>query len=303
MEDTPFDPRAVATAARCSRPRTRPRRVHGRRHQHRVRHPGFPQPGRALVALRPAGAHLPEVLRERRDTPSVLGDGRSLYPALKAARPNRAHLALAAIERRGGLRRIITQNIDGLHQRAGTSRDKVIEIHGTALAVACLSCGARSDRAPVQARFAAGDVDPHCDCGGLLKPATISFGQSMPERETAQAFEDAAAADAFLVIGSSLVVYPAASLPGVALEHGAPLVIVNREPTPYDDQATVRCTAAPATPSRRSRRRSASRLPNSFLFRLQRTAALPRLVVVRRVPAPPRWDRPPAGIVTAVNPA
>src|SRR5262249_48799019 len=92
---------------------------------------------------------------------------------------------------------------------------------------------------PVQQRFADGDVDPHCDCGGLLKPATISFGQAMPERETAQAFADAADADVFLVVGSSLVVFPAASLPGTALEHGAALGIVNREPTPYDGHADV----------------------------------------------------------------
>jgi NAD-dependent deacetylase len=165
--------------------------------------------------------------------------GASLYPLLRDAEPNAAHRALAALERRGGLRRIVTQNIDGLHQRAGTSAEKIIEIHGTALVVACLTCGGRRDRDQVQARFAAGDADPHCECGGLLKPATISFGQAMPERETAQAFADAAAADVFLVVGSSLVVFPAASLPGTALEHGADLVIVNREETPYDGNATV----------------------------------------------------------------
>ncbi len=165
--------------------------------------------------------------------------GAELYPVLKRAQPNRAHRFLAALERRGGVRRIVTQNIDGLHQRAGSAPERVIEIHGTALEVGCLTCGARHDREPVQARVAAGDVDPRCDCGGLLKPATISFGQAMPERETAQAFEDAAASDVFLVVGSSLVVYPAASLPAAALERGATLVIVNREPTPYDAIATL----------------------------------------------------------------
>jgi NAD-dependent protein deacetylase/lipoamidase len=165
--------------------------------------------------------------------------GADIYPALRDALPNTAHRTLAALERRGGLRRIVTQNIDGLHQKAGSSPAKVIEIHGTALAVACLSCGTRLDRDGVQARFAAGDVDPHCPCGGLLKPATISFGQAMPERETAMAFADAAASDVFLVVGSSLVVFPAADLPRVALEHGARLVIVNREATPYDAHAEV----------------------------------------------------------------
>jgi NAD-dependent deacetylase len=165
--------------------------------------------------------------------------GASLYPLLRDAQPNAAHRTLAALERRGGLRRIITQNIDGLHQRAGTSAERIIEIHGTALEVGCLTCGARRDRDAVQARVAAGDVDPRCECGGLLKPATISFGQAMPERETALAFADAAAADVFLVVGSSLVVYPAASLPAVALENGAALVVINREPTPYDAGASV----------------------------------------------------------------
>ena len=165
--------------------------------------------------------------------------GATLYPALVAAQPNPAHRALAAIERRGGLRRIITQNIDGLHQRAGSSPEKVIEIHGTALEVVCLSCDERTDRERVQARFAAGETDLRCACGGLLKPATISFGQAMPERETTQAYADAKAADAFLVVGSSLVVYPAAELPLVALRRGATLVIVNREPTPHDDKATL----------------------------------------------------------------
>ena len=165
--------------------------------------------------------------------------GNELYPALRDAQPNAAHRVLAALERRGGLRRIVTQNVDGLHQRAGSSAGAIIEIHGTALEVGCLSCGARQDRGSVQARFAAGEHDLRCPCGGLLKPATISFGQAMPERETAMAFADAAAADVFLVVGSSLAVYPAADLPRVAVEKGAPLVIVNRDPTPYDEVAEV----------------------------------------------------------------
>jgi NAD-dependent deacetylase len=165
--------------------------------------------------------------------------GNELYPTLRDAQPNAAHRVLVALERRGGLRRIVTQNVDGLHQKAGSTPSVMIEIHGTALEVGCLDCGARQGRGPVQARFAAGEHDLRCGCGGLLKPATISFGQAMPERETAMAFADAAAADVFLVVGSSLVVYPAAGLPRTALEHGARLVVVNREPTPYDDHAEV----------------------------------------------------------------
>ena len=161
------------------------------------------------------------------------------WPVTTQASPNAAHHALARMGRHGLLTALVTQNVDGLHQRAGTSADKIIEIHGTALVVGCLSCGARQDRDGVQARFAAGELDPHCACGGLLKPATISFGQAMPERETAMAMEDAAAADVLLVVGSSLVVYPAASLPRVAVENGARLIILNREPTDYDAYADV----------------------------------------------------------------
>jgi len=163
-----------------------------------------------------------------------------IHPVLAGAEPNAAHRAVAELERQGRLRAVITQNIDGLHQRAGSSADHVIEIHGTALAVVCLSCGDRTSREEVQDRVTAGEAAPECRlCAGILKPATISFGQAMPERETALAFEHAENADVFLVIGSSLVVHPAATLPVRAVESGAELVIVNLEPTPYDRLASV----------------------------------------------------------------
>jgi NAD-dependent deacetylase len=163
-----------------------------------------------------------------------------IHPVLAAAEPNAAHRAVAELERRGHLRAVITQNIDGLHQRAGSSPDIVIEIHGTALHVVCLSCGDRQPREQVQARVRAGEAAPTClSCGGILKPATVSFGQAMPERETALAFEHAEHADVFLVIGSSLVVHPAAYLPVRAVESGAKLVVVNREETPCDRLAAV----------------------------------------------------------------
>ena len=179
--------------------------------------------------------------------------GNELYPTLRDAQPNTAHRVLAALERRGGLRRIVTQNVDGLHQkrrqlgRAPSSRSTARRSRSA------VSAAARARIAgPVQARFAAGEHDLRCECGGLLKPATISFGQAMPERETAMAFADAAAADVFLVVGSSLAVYPAAGLPRAALENGAPLVIVNREPTPYDDHAEVTLHASAGERSARS---------------------------------------------------
>jgi NAD-dependent deacetylase len=163
-----------------------------------------------------------------------------IHPVLAAAQPNAAHHAVAELERRGRVRAVITQNIDGLHQRAGSSPERVIEIHGTALSVICLSCGDRLPREDVQERVRAGEAVPECrSCGGILKPATVSFGQAMPERETALAFEHAENADLFLVIGSSLVVHPAAYLPVRAVEAGAKLIIVNLQPTPCDRLATV----------------------------------------------------------------
>jgi NAD-dependent deacetylase len=162
----------------------------------------------------------------------------TLYEILKKAKPNAAHRAVAELERLGKLDCVITQNIDGLHQAAGIDPHKVIELHGTALAVKCLQCDLFYERDPIQERISAGEEDPRCDtCGGLLKPATISFGQSMPEKETREAFRRAEASDLFLVVGSSLVVQPAASLPLVAKEAGAFLAIVNRDPTPQDSLA------------------------------------------------------------------
>ena len=154
--------------------------------------------------------------------------------------PNAAHHALAELESMGVLDCIITQNIDGLHQKAGNSADRVIELHGTARLVRCLECGKEWPFEDTLQWFDDGIDDPHCDeCGGLLKAATISFGQAMPVRETQEAEERARTCDLFIVIGSSLVVYPAAYMPVFALESGAPLVIINREPTPMDHRATV----------------------------------------------------------------
>lgn len=164
--------------------------------------------------------------------------GLDVYPVLERAQPNPAHLAVTELERRGKLRCLVTQNIDGLHQKAGTSPERTIEIHGTAREVTCLSCGDRQGRKAVHERLVTGEEDPPCRaCGGILKPATISFGQAMPEREMMLAFEHARRCRVFLVIGSSLVVYPVASLPAEAVRAGAQLLIVNREPTPYDSVA------------------------------------------------------------------
>ncbi len=163
-----------------------------------------------------------------------------MYEPMKKAQPNLAHLAIAELERLDKLDCIITQNIDGLHQKAGNSEDKIIELHGTAMHVTCLNCKKRYDRDEIQERLRKGIKVPYCDdCGGPLKPATISFGQAMPERETREAYHRSSICDLFIVIGSSLVVQPAASMPLVAKRNGAKLVIINRDPTPYDEMADI----------------------------------------------------------------
>ena len=161
-----------------------------------------------------------------------------LYPGIRDARPNAGHLALERMYRAGRLAAVITQNIDGLHQKAGLPAERVIEIHGSEAHIVCVDCGRRFPWEQVLASFN-GDC-PRCDaCGGWLKPATISFGQPMPEEETRRAFAEAAAADLLLVVGSSLQVYPAASIPGETRRAGGRVVIVNNEPTAQDEIADL----------------------------------------------------------------
>lgn len=164
---------------------------------------------------------------------------RELCGRVAAARPNATHRALAELERRGVLAGTITQNFDGLHQAAGSSPDRVIELHGTSREAACQSCGMRLPIEAVQTRVDAGEIDPRCACGGYLKAATILFGQPVPRPALDAALALARMCDVFLVVGSSLRVTPAAHLPRVALERGVPLLIVNLEPTPLDPRADV----------------------------------------------------------------
>jgi NAD-dependent deacetylase len=159
------------------------------------------------------------------------------HPAWSAT-PNAGHTALVTLERSGRLRAVVTQNIDELHQRAGTSPELVIEVHGTMFATQCLSCGHRSSMEGELQRVADGDPDPACvECGGIQKSATISFGQSLDPAVLAAARVAARSCDVFLAIGSSLTVYPAAGLCDEAQAAGAQLVVVNAEPTPYDAMA------------------------------------------------------------------
>jgi NAD-dependent deacetylase len=166
---------------------------------------------------------------------------RTSYPELLAKRPNDGHLALVALERAGRLLAVVTQNIDGLHQRAGNDPARVVELHGTAHRVRCLDCGRTWPAANVQQRLAAGESEPRCEvCGGPLRGATVLFGEALPEAALDRAAEVSAACDLMLVVGSSLVVQPAAQFPVVAKRGGARLAIVNRTPTPLDALAEVR---------------------------------------------------------------
>jgi NAD-dependent deacetylase len=156
------------------------------------------------------------------------------------ARPNAAHAALVDLERQGRLRALLTQNIDGLHQAAGSSPDLVLELHGTVHEVACLSCGDRTTMRSALDRVEAGEPDPSClECGGILKSATISFGQALDPTVIGAAADAAADCDVFLVVGTSLTVHPAAGLTDLAAGAGARIVVVNAEPTPYDDLADL----------------------------------------------------------------
>ena len=152
--------------------------------------------------------------------------------------PNAGHLALAELQRRANVHTLVTQNVDGLHQAAGSSPEIVVEIHGTIHDAKCLSCGWRGPMEETLARVRAGDDEPAClECGGMLKSATISFGENLVPADLERAQRAAARADVFLAVGTSLGVYPAAALPEQALRAGASLAILNAEATPFDPLA------------------------------------------------------------------
>jgi NAD-dependent deacetylase len=164
---------------------------------------------------------------------------RLAHPAWHAI-PNAGHRALADLERAGKLHALITQNIDGLHQRAGNSPGKVIEVHGTVHEVVCMSCGRRQPMQSVLARLRAGEDDPACsECGGILKSATISFGQALVPEVIDRAMQAAAEGDLFFAIGSTLQVYPVAAAVPHAKATGIRIIIINAEPTQFDDIADV----------------------------------------------------------------
>ena len=156
------------------------------------------------------------------------------------AKPNAGHYAVARLVARDKIGAVITQNVDNLHQESGVPADRVIELHGNACYATCLDCGARHEFNVLKQSFLGRGEIPACrDCGGMVKTATISFGQAMPQDKMARAEEETLACDLFIVLGSSLVVYPAAGFPILAKRNGAALIIVNREPTEQDDIADL----------------------------------------------------------------
>jgi len=156
------------------------------------------------------------------------------------AKPNNGHFAVARLVARGKVTSIITQNVDNLHQESGVPASQVIELHGNASYATCLDCGLRHELEVLKQSFLGRGEIPRCrDCSGLVKTATISFGQAMPREKMERAAEETLQCDLFIVLGSSLVVYPAAGFPLLAKEHGAKLAIVNREPTEQDDYADL----------------------------------------------------------------
>jgi len=155
------------------------------------------------------------------------------------ARPNAVHDAIVALEQAGKIAAVVTQNVDGLHRRAGTSPAILVEMHGTDLLVECQTCHATSDPAPHFASFEATRRPPMCACGGILKSATISFGQSLRPADLERAAAAAMRADLVLALGSTLSVYPAASIPLLAAERGTPYVVVNRGITEHDEHPSV----------------------------------------------------------------
>jgi NAD-dependent deacetylase len=200
--------------------------------------PDFRSPGSPWMRNKPIPFELflqsPEARREAWRRKFTMDD---LYGG---ARPSQGHIGFASLVASGRMPAVITQNIDGLHQESGLSEEQVIELHGNGTYAKCLACGRRHELDWVRYHFERNGDPPECiDCGGILKAATISFGQAMPEEPMRRAQRLAAACDLFLVAGSSLVVYPAAAFPVFAKENGARLVIVNREPTPLDGAADL----------------------------------------------------------------
>jgi len=198
--------------------------------------PDFRSPGGIWSRYNPDGLTYQKFRASEKYRKIYWAYDRERYPAMRDARPNAAHLSIVALEKAGKLSGVVTQNIDGLHHKAGNSLEKIWELHGTVHEIVCLDCGLRWPREEITSRMDRENIGvPYCDrCSGPLKVATVAFGQPLPESVLEESFELARSCDLFITIGSSLVVRPAAMLPVEASRHGAKLVLVNSTPTPYD---------------------------------------------------------------------
>jgi NAD-dependent deacetylase len=206
--------------------------------------PDFRSPGGVWDKFDPGELNYQNILRSEEIREKYWRMHRMMWETIRDAQPNDGHHAIAELHRLGRLDCVITQNTDGLHQKAGVPGEMVLELHGTMQSAYCLSCGQKYPRADVHDKMLAGEKVPRCDsCNGILKPSTIAFGQSMPERETRESEARSASCDMFLSAGSSLVVYPAAQMPVVAKRGGARLVIINMTATPHDHYADVTISA------------------------------------------------------------
>ncbi len=202
--------------------------------------PDFRSPGGVWDKYDPSDFYFQNFLSSETSREKYWRMSTEMYETIRDAKPNRAHTAIRKLEEMGRLLAVVTQNIDHLHHKADHSPEKIIELHGTAVTVSCLSCKKPYNRDDIQERIRSGVKAPFCDdCGGFLKPDTVSFGQAMPEEEMNRAMICAHEADLCMVMGSSLVVYPAASVPVEAVRSGASLIIINRDPTPFDGQADL----------------------------------------------------------------
>jgi NAD-dependent deacetylase len=199
--------------------------------------PDFRSPGGLWTRMQPIDFQdflASEEMRRESWRRKIKADG-----TFASALPNRGHRAIAELWRRGLCSSVITQNVDGLHQAAGVAADRVIELHGNATYAGCLECERRFELGPILEAFQRDESLPVCECGGIVKTATISFGQAMPLVPMRRSEEESMACDLFLATGSSLVVYPAAGFPALAKRAGARLVILNREPTDLDPIADL----------------------------------------------------------------
>jgi len=197
--------------------------------------PDFRSPGGIWDRYDPSDFYYQKIISDEKCRELYWEMSSEYYLVMRDAVPNPAHLAVKSIEDTGKLSAIVTQNIDNLHHKAGNSPEKIIEIHGTAFSVVCLDCGKLYQRDLIENRIKSGVMAPCCDdCSGILKPNTVSFGQTMPEDKMMKALIYARECDLCIVLGSSLVVYPAASIPEEAANNGARMMIINLDETPLD---------------------------------------------------------------------